>query len=268
MKQKEFKSADKEGNELRLFVKMPDAKILSKAENVRLRTYAEALKDKVIVEKRLEEYLREQGVWGEEQEDLFQELSKKIMKLEYDLNKGGITKSEAKQKALDLRDARLELRELIRERLQFQANTAEGVSENKKFHFLVSECTYNYLDQKKVFESLEDYEESDEPYAYDAAANLNDLLYGQPAQLDEGLVETKFLKRFNYINENGQLINENGDLVDRDGNLVDELGRRLDSEGNPLTFNGDVALTEEQSVETAEFFDDPPKRRPRKAKTE
>ena len=51
------------------------------------------------------------------------------------------------------------------------------------------------------------------------------MLYGLDPDYENNLVENKFLKEFNFVNEDLRFINDDGHLVDSDGRLVNEDGR-------------------------------------------
>ena len=53
------------------------------------------------------------------------------------------------------------------------------------------------------------------------------MIYGLDPDYDQKLEENKFLKEFNFVNDDLRFINKDGDLVDMDGRLVNEDGRYI-----------------------------------------
>ena len=108
---------------------------------------------------------------------------------------------------------------------------------------------------KPYFSSLDDYiSRNTEPASIKAANVLSALINDSEVDYRASLPEYKFLKRFNYVNENYRLVNDKGQLVDSFGRLINDEGEWIDEEGNRVDSEGNKIV--EKSVDTAEFFDD------------
>jgi hypothetical protein len=230
------------------FIKMtPQA--IAEAKKVHNRAFREALENGALLRKSLMNYMRDQGVWDDKKEAQYQEYIKKISDLESRLAAGKMKISEGRAIALELSKVRSEFRELISERSSMDTNTAEGQADNVRFNYLLSACVYSYDTQKPVYSSLNDYvENGSDVRALQIAGKFANYLYGVDENYEKNLVENKFLKRFNMIDEEGRFVKD-GQFVDVDGNPVDSEGyrikdgKRVDMNGHPLDLD----------VEKAEF---------------
>lgn len=231
------------------------SKILTEAQKVYNRAFRKAIDEGCLLKKKLEQYMLEQGIWNSHKEDEYKGILKKIAEYEYSLNKGGLKLSEAKEIALELREKRLALRDLIAERSSLDAQTVEGQADNERFNYLVSACVYSSLNRKPVYSSVDEYKEkSSDELAYKLASKFAENFYGISDDYDKNLTETKFLKRFKFIDDEGRFINKDGKHVDNEGNLLDKDGYRIDAEGNRIDINNNPII--ETTVDEAEFIDD------------
>lgn len=235
------------------FIRM-GVKDIADAKKIHNKTFREALEDGALLRKSLLNYMREQGVWDDSKEAQYQDFIKQIGELEYKLSSGRMKVSEGRAIAIELAKVRGEFRNLIAERNQMDTNTAEGQADNTRFNFLLTRSIYSYDTQKPVYESVDSYsEQGNEPKAIAIAGQFANFLYGVDENYDKGLVENKFLKRFNLVDDKGRFINKEGKFVDVDGNLVDEEGYRLNAEGVKIDINGHPLGAD---VETADFVED------------
>jgi hypothetical protein len=100
---------------------------------------------------------------------------------------------------------------------------------------------------KPYFDSYESYlNKSAEPVAIKAAQVLASRMYGLDDNYEANLVENKFLKQYNFVDDDLRLVNKDGHLVDEEGRLIDENGRfvnekgeYVDKDGKPVDDNGD-----------------------------
>lgn len=232
-----------------------NSKILTEAQKVYNTTFRKAIDDGCLLKKKLEQYMKEQGIWSEAKEEEYKQIIKKIADYEYSLNKGGLKLSEAKKIAMDLRDARINLRNLIAERSSLDSQTVEGQADNERFNYFVSACVYSSLTRKPVYQSLDEYKEkSSDDLAYQLASKFAENFYGVASNYEDNLTEIKFLKRFKFIDDKGRLINKEGKYVDSEGNLLDEDGYRIDENGKRIDINNNPII--ETTVDEAEFIDD------------
>ncbi len=235
----------------------PTGPQVRESERAKDSAYNDALRDKCPLQVKMKDVLTEQGLWSDKQEKQYEELRNKIVEKEYVLHVGGITKSAARNAALELKTLRRELEELFTPITSFRNRTCEGKSENAKFNYLVSVCVV-YNDNRPYFTSYEDYlAKSNDPVAIVGSAKFAELYYELTEDFRAELPENQFLKEYGFIDEEfrlvnaeGKLISEDGKLVDKDGNLIDEDGDLIDVFGHKLDKDGKF------KVERKPFLDD------------
>ncbi len=211
-------SEDSNGDERRVVVIRPDSKKLSEAQKVYNKYFRDALESGALLRQRLDGYMREQGIWNDQKEKEYNELTERINKTEKKLAAGGMKLSQAKEAALEMRRDRVAFRNLIAERNSMDASTAEGQSDNARFNFLVSVCLLDEDTRKPLFASVDDYDKSaDEPYVAEAAGTLASMMYNLDPDYEKTLPENKFLKRFKFVDKEGARLNEDGEYVLEDG---------------------------------------------------
>lgn len=234
---------------IKIVVKKPNNAIISQAQRIRAKAWTDCVRDGIMTKKELQKFMENNGIWDDEKDSTQKKISQEINRLEKELyinGKGGKLKTaEGKNIAVEMRRKRAELREHIAEKISLEQNTAEALSDNAQFDFLVANCTY-YENGQKVYSNLEDYtSRSDGEIAFAAASNLAQLMYAIDKDFEANLPENKFLKMFNFVNEDLSLVNEKGETVDLEGRKVDkfgyyinEEGKRVDRDGNLLDDNG------------------------------
>jgi len=235
-----------------------DANLGRKALAEYNRAFGAAVKSGALLRSALHNTMKEQGIWNEDKEEEYKILVERIRSNTDKLARGGIKLSDAKTLAIDTRNARFELRELITERTTSDANTAEGQAENARFNFLVSEATVNDTTGEKIFKDMDDFlSRSTTPVALEAAQRLGQLLYGLDPDYERNLPENKFLKKWNFVDNELRFVNKDGHLVDDEGRLVNEEGRYVDQEGNYVDVDGNPLDEDgELKIEAEPFLDD------------
>lgn len=224
MTQVEIKSVDLEGKEVELVVKKPSPKNIREAELIYNKTVRKALENGSLLRGKMNDFLTEQNVWNEEKESKYQGLINSISETEHTLKIGGIALTKAKDLALELRKLRGELRDLISERQSYDTVTAEGQGDNARFNYLVSVCTFN-KQGGLVWSNVDQYDDSREPYAVEAASALAKMIYGLDVDYDDKLPENQFLKKYKFVRSDLKLVNKDGHLIDEEGRLINEDGR-------------------------------------------
>lgn len=241
----EIISKDSEGNEVKYFVTRPKSDDFKKAQIVANQAFKDAVTSGAMLRSRLEDFMIEQGLWNEEKQKLLEEIDKKLVENLKKLKAGGMKLSEARQVALEIRAGRMQRLLLETKRTELDEFTVESQAENARFDYLVSVCLKDE-EGKPVFESLDDYKEkSTESYAAKAAAALASMLHGLDQNWEANLPENKFLKKYNFVNEELRLVDKSGNyvtsdnrLVDEDYNYVNEQGEKVDINGNKLDDDG------------------------------
>jgi hypothetical protein len=247
-----------EDKEVDLLVRSPSAEDQREATKVYNNGFSEALKAKAVVRAKLDDLLMEQGLWDDSKQNKFNQLQSQILDGERKLAKGGISLIEAKNIALSMKKTRDELRDLISVKTSLDTHTAEGQADNARFNYLVYACTVYKDNNKRYFNSYEDYlSKSTDIVAIESAQNLASMLYGLDSDYEEKLPENKFLKQYKFVDTKLRAINKEGNLVDSEGRLIDENGRFINEKGEFVDKNGNLVDKDgEYIVEFAPFLDD------------
>lgn len=241
---------------VKLVIKRPTNAILSQAQRVAAKAWTDCVRDGIMTKKELEKFMKKQGIWDADKDEAQTKIAQEISDLEKQLFVGGTHKgsklraSEGKDIAIKMRMKRNELRDLIAEKIALEQNTAESISDNSRFDFLVSSCTF-HENGNKVYSSLEDYKDNaDSDLGFAAATALASMLYSVDKDFESKLPENKFLKMFNFVDEDLSLVNDKGETVDLDGRKIDkngyyinEEGKRVDKDGNILDEFGNYVPT-------------------------
>lgn len=235
-------------------VKHPTARIEAEANMYASKVFSKLVKQKnsgddgLLLRVQLDGYLRDAGLYTDEDIKNMGEMGKEVERLEAVLMKGGLKKSEGRDVAIKLRKNRYGLLNLMAKRLEYDKNTIEHHSENARINYIISKCLCD-ADGAPVFNSVEDYE-FDETGLKEALIELISRIATLCSSYDpdyEGkLIENKFLKKFGFCNEKF-------DLTDANGNLVNEKGERIDEDGNLLGEDGKPVVVVK---EIGEFLED------------
>jgi hypothetical protein len=261
-KEIEVKFSDKNKSPVKIYVQKPDNQTVQKADRVRAKAWNECVIDNIITKKELSELMRQRGIWDEAKDASQKEIVTNISKLEQQLylecGKRKSKQEDGKRIAVEIRKQRVKLRELISEKMSLEGNTAESLSDNARFDFLVASCTF-YEDGKRVYKDMEDYNsKSSDEIAFSAASGLAEILYSLDSDFEKNLPENKWLKNKALVNDELSLINESGKRVDLEGRLInedgyyiDEDGNRVDIEGHPLDEEGFYQEIDDDSEKAA-----------------
>ena len=247
----EVKTKDGDNEKIvKILVKRPTSSVASQSQRIAAKVWTDCVRDGIMTKKELNKFMREQGIWDNTKDSEQEKISNEIAELEKKLYVGDtknnkLKASEAKEIAITMRKKRIELRELIGERMALEQNTAESISDNARFDFLVSNSTF-YENGQKVYNSLEEYtEKSDGEIAFAAATAMAQMMYSIDKDFEAKLPENKFLKQYHFVNDDLSLINDKGETVDLDGRRINNLGhyinedgKRTDKDGNLLDENG------------------------------
>ena len=253
----EVKGKNIDGDEVVVYIQTPNSKDNRDAQKYASKIFQEALKEGSILKDKLEEVLREQGLWDDEKQTELEALDKRIDDGVLKIRKGGCKLSEAREVAIDIQKARMERTLLRSNQIKFDSYTVEGQADDAKFDFLVSRCVKDE-EGHCIFEDIEDYKrQSSQPYVVEAASTFANLFYGMDPDWEKKLPENEFLIKYkfvdedmNYIDKEGRRISSDGKLIDDDGFYINEAGDRVDSEGNLVDKDG-LPI-----VESSPFLDD------------
>jgi hypothetical protein len=258
---KKVDSVDNKGKEVTVYLKKPNVKDYRESQAAYNKAFRTALENGAILKQKLNDYMREQGVWDDKKESKYRGILKQIGDNESALKSGGIPLQKAREIALQTRKLRAEFNELISERQQYENNSAEGQADNARFDAFVISCV---VDQNgnRIWKSLEEYENSsNETWANRAASELASDLYGLDPDYYNNLFENQFLTKYKFANKDLRLINKDGHLIDASGKLINEDGRYVayrengeqyfvDFDGNEVDENG------EKLIQFSPFLDD------------
>ena len=235
----------------------PTAKMNEDAGMEYNRIFSKALLSGALLRERLDQFMREQGLWDDKKEKAYVNFLKKLSEKEKSLKSGGIKLSEARQIALEMRTIRGALQTLIAEKNTLDTNTAQGQAENARFNNLLVSClVYNDTGQQ-VFEDVDEYSSDESGLSVAAAERFANMYFGLDKNYEKNLPENKFLVDYNFADEENRLINSEGNLVDFEGRLINEDGRYIDEEGNFIDVDGNRVTEEgEYVIEFKPFLDD------------
>ena len=260
-----------DGTKTKIIVKKPSNAVLSAAQRKGALVWTQCIQEGVMTKKELEKVLKDRGIWtkakAQEQANILKEISELEKKLY--LSRGVTLKtSEGKKIAIQMRRKRIELRDLLAEKVALEQNTAESLSDNAKFDYIVSQCTFD-INELPVYNSIDDYSNrSDDPIAFAAASALATMLYSLDKDFEMKLPENKFLAKFDYINDDLHLVNKDGNKVDTEGRLVNDLGQFINEEGKRVDIDGNLLDEDGAYIPTTEFeVDDKPKPKTRRRST-
>lgn len=257
MKTKTF-TVDVGGKTVNLLVRSPSLQDQREGTKIYNQTFSEALKARAVVRAKLDDVLMEQGLWDANKQAQFTKLQSDILDGERKLAKGGISLSEARQTALDMKRHRMELRDLIAVKTNLDTHTAEGQADNARFNYLVSACTVYNDTKEPYFKGYEDYlNRSTDLVAIQSAQHLANILYGLDDDYETKLPENKFLKQYKFVDDQLRLINKEGKLVDDKGRLIDENGRFINEQGQFVDKDGNLVDSDgDYLVDFKPFLDD------------
>jgi hypothetical protein len=256
--QKRNFTAEVDGKEVSLLIRSPSIQDQREAGKVYNQAFSDAIKSKAIVRAKIDEILKEQGLWDDQKQSKLDTLQAQILERERGLAKGGISLSTARTTALEMKKLREEIRDLISVKTTLDNNTAEGQADNARFNYLVSACTVYQDNNKPYFSNMEDYlAKSIDDVGLKAAQTLANMIYGLDNNYESNLPENKFLKQYKFIDDKLRLINNEGKLIDKDGRLIDEHGRYVDDGGNFVDKYGyRVDEAGKYVIESQPFLDD------------
>ncbi len=210
------------------------------------KAVSDALQSGAILSQTLEKVMRQQNLWDDTKEFEFKTLQAQISETELKLEKGGITRSNARQLCLDLRGYRYKLQELISIKSDLDVLTCQGQGNNTRFNYWVSACLVYNDTGKPVYKDLNDYTiHNTDDVAISGANKLAELVYGLDENYEEKLVENRVLKKlkmvddkYRLIDKDGNLVNSKGKRINEDGRLINDQGQVIDENGNPVGEDG------------------------------
>ena len=247
-----------DGKETELEIRAATLADQRESQKVYNQAFSDAVKSGSIVRAKLDDLLKDQGLWDDKKEIEFKTLQKQILEGEKKLAKGGISLKAAKNLAINLQQFRNSLRDLISVKTNLDSHTAEGQADNARFNYLVSACVVYKNNGNKYFKNYEDYlNKAADTVSIVAAQKLASIMYGLDNDFEKKLPENKFLIKYKFVNDNLQLVDTEGRLVDEEGRLIDSNGRFINEEGKFVDKDGNlVDAGGDWIVEFEPFLDD------------
>lgn len=261
-----------DGKKVKVLVKRPSGAVSTKAGRVAAKVWTECIEDGIMTKKELKAFMEKRGIWSSDKDKTESDLQQEIADLEKELALGNgktakIRASQGKDLAIKIRQKRIDLRDLISERLGLEGNTAESLSDNARFDYLVACCTY-YENGEKVYKTLEEYEErADDEIAFAAASAMAEMMYSLDGDFEKALPENKFLSKHNFTNEDGALINDKGQTVDLQGRLINSDGYYVNEDGDRIDIDGNLLDENGRYITVANYVDEEAKTTSTKTKT-
>ena len=247
-----------DNKEVELDIKAATLADQRESQKIYNQSFSDAVKSGSIVRAKLDDLLKDQGLWDDKKENQFKTLQKEIFDNEKKLAKGGISLKDAKNLAISIQQLRNELRDLIAVKTNVDSHTAEGQADNARFNYLVSACVVYKNNGNKYFKNYEDYlNRASDPVSFIAAQKLASIMYGLDSDFEKKLPENKFLLKYKFVNDNLELVDNKGRLIDASGRLIDQNGRFINEEGKFIDKDGN--LVDESGdflVEFQPFLDD------------
>lgn len=255
------------GKTVKIYVQVPSSHVVQRADRYKAKIWTECIEDGIKTKEELATIMEQRGIWDQSHKKKEAELVVQIQKLEKELYLGKGSKkasvSEGKKIAIEMRQLRNSLRELILEKMNMESNTAEALADNARFDFLVASCTY-YENGDNVYNGIDDYnEKSADEIAFAAASALASLMYNYTSDTEKSLPENKWLMHFNLVNEDLSLVNDKKELIDLDGRKINEQGHYINEKGQRIDIDGNL-LDEDGNYVIQVDYDDKPTRKTRK----
>lgn len=187
----------------------------------------------------LDSYLSRIGVWTSADQVLFQQTGRRIRDLEREIRQGGIKLSDARAKALKMRELRDSLAAIYAKRQAYESVTMEQEAENDRFKYLMTQCVVHDDTSEPFFKNDGEYERLDgEECVAEAAKALAADIYGYDFRTQGDTFECSWLREHKFMNEGGALLNIDGQLVDYAGRRINDQGHYIDDDGRLVDIEG------------------------------
>lgn len=237
------KTAD--GKDITLIVRSPNASDLQKSQMESNKVFKMAVDGGSMLRSELNEYLKKRGLWNDEMEKQVTVIAEELFKLQKQLMKGGIKRSEAKKLCMKMRDLRIEQASLLYNTRQHDIYTAEAQAENAKFDYLVSVSVFDE-EGNRYYKDIDDYKtHASEPAAVAVATALAEIVNNYDPDWEKKLPENEFLikhgfvdDKLNFINKEKKLVDSEGRLINEDGHYINEAGELINRDGEKVDGNG------------------------------
>jgi hypothetical protein len=212
----------------------PSIQLQNEATKLREKVWNEAFQEGNLLRRQLDDELKKRKLWNNQLQAEYDTLQFEVIQNTMKLEKGGIKLNEARELAIDTAKKRQQMVEMLVARSELDNHTCEGQADNIKFNFLFANClVYNDTGEKVYPNGLDEYmSNSETDYAIKGATQFYYLI-SDTESLDEQLPENKFLKKYNFVDNNSRFIERNT------GRLITEDGKYIDNDGFYIAYNED-----------------------------
>ena len=269
-----------EAQEKEFAVVRPSLQLLNEANKLRSKLFTQLFESGTMLRQQVDTHLKDRNIWNEKLQAEYDAVQSEVIEKTQRLERGGIKLSEARDLAIEISEQRQQLVSMLVDRSDIDNLTCEGQADNERFNFLFANClVYNDTGEKVYPDGLEDYMKNTSTDVATKGATEFYYLMSNSESLDDQLPENRFLKKFNFVDDDmrflergtdrlitkeGKYIDDNGFYiaynddgttyhVDTDGNQVedrvssdDEPLPFLDDDGNPLDTEGNPVVLEEK----------------------
>ena len=204
---------------------------------------------KLLLRQELDNYLKEAGIWTEEDQAKINKLYLEIEDLLAQLKKGGQKLSAGRQLCIKIIEKRSEVVKITQKRQIFDNVTIEASADNERLDYLVYTCTVYDENGEQYWQSFEDMKNDKTSNVYNTAyLEVMKNVFGIDAEYEKNLPENKWLKKYSFINNNLEYIDrKTGEKVDVTGRPVQELEKEIERK---------IELLQGDIVEEQPFVDD------------
>lgn len=269
-----------EAQEKEFAVVRPSLQLLNEANKLRSKLFTQLFESGTMLRQQVDTHLKDRNIWNEKLQAEYDAVQSEVIEKTQRLERGGIKLSEARDLAIEISEQRQQLVSMLVDRSDIDNLTCEGQADNERFNFLFANClVYNDTEEKVYPDGLEGYMKNTSTDVAVKGATEFYYLMSNSESLDDQLPENRFLKKFNFVDDDmrflergtdrlitkeGKYIDDNGFYiaynddgttyhVDTDGNQVedrvssdDEPLPFLDDDGNPLDTEGNPVVLEEK----------------------
>lgn len=261
---KNFEVTLEDGTQKKLVVRKITAKDSDAAETAKAARVASLIKsgEKILSRLEVDDYLKANQVWTDEDNAKVQAMNEEVHELLNKLRKGGIKLSEGREIAVAVNKKRIEILRVSAKRRAFDEATIEAQAENERNDYLTYLCTVTEDTGERFWNSWEELKEdrSSDAY-YKALSAVITSIYGDGGEFEKNLPENKWLRKYNFVNDELQYIDrKTGSFVDEDNNPItqsnDETIKRLADlagdiiEEQPFVDDFEVETKEETITQT------------------
>lgn len=235
------------GKETMVLVKVPSYEDIEEADNVYNSKVAELVRmnkrgKKMLLRVELDEFLRESGFWTEQDEIDVAKLQAELDETLKAVKKGGIKLSDGREACIRAGELRAQVFAILAKKQKFDDTTVEAVAENERTDYLIYKCTCYPETMQDYWNSFEDMKNDKVSEAYRKASGaMFEFMNGISADVDKNLPEVRWLRRFNFVDDNLNYTDrKTGKPVDRFNRPVEVLDEDLDLAEITDNFYGDI----------------------------